>query len=206
MYEYSKDKIDVGLSCDLHVNGWLKRAHFQFIVTENSLWWTRTRSKISLIFKTLIHGPSNIFNLSHCSSAHLSKVYGRLYVTGIGYTSKFVTCSKTGFVEFSKAFLSCKELITKVLRKCCKFLWLMYYDIHFSFYIMKRLHCFVFKPSKTLLVKTTYHTQNNDNVKVCHIPFINQEWGHYREISDWGLVRSIHQGQGLRFRCNDQTG
>ena len=148
MYEYSKDKIDVGLSCDLHVNGWLKRAHFQFIVTENSLWWTRTWPKIGLIFKTLIHGPSNIFNLSHCSSAHLSKVFGRLYVTGIVYTSKFVTCSKTGFLEFSKAFLSCKELITKGLRKCCKFLWLMYYDVHFSFYIMKRLHCLVFKPSK----------------------------------------------------------
>ena len=50
----------------------------------------------------------------------------------------------------------------------------MYHDVHFLFYIMKRLHCFVFKPSKTLLVKTTYHTQNNDNVKVCHIPFINE--------------------------------
>ena len=24
MYEYSKDKIDVGLSCDLHVNGYWK--------------------------------------------------------------------------------------------------------------------------------------------------------------------------------------
>ena len=51
----------------------------------------------------------------------------------------------------------------------------MYYDVHFSFYITKRLHCFVFKPSKTLLGKTIYHTQNNDIVKVRHIPFISHE-------------------------------
>ena len=88
VYEYSEDKIDAGLSCDVYVNSWWKRAHFQFIVTENSLptWWTSPQSKISLIFKTLIHGPSNIFNLPQCSSAHISRVYGRLYVTGIVYT------------------------------------------------------------------------------------------------------------------------
>ena len=33
----------------------------------------------------------------------------------------------------------------------------------------------------------------------------NREWVHYREISDRGLARSIHQDRGLRFSCNDRT-
>ena len=39
-------------------------------------------------------------------------------------------------------------------------------------------------------------------VHTLYILLINQEWGHYREISDEALLQ---QGRGLRFLCNDWT-
>ena len=38
-----------------------------------------------------------------------------------------------------------------------------------------------------------------------YIPLINWEWGHYREISDWGYRSVNTSSRGLRFPWNDQT-
>ena len=46
-----------------------------------------------------------------------------------------------------------------------------------------------------------------DIEQVFEILLINQEWGHYRKMSDWGLdvLTGQYQGWGLRFPCNERT-
>ena len=69
---------------------------------------------------------------------------------------------------------------------------MMYYDVHFSFYIMKWLHCFVFKPSKTLLVKNTYHLLTESEV-ITGKSQTEALWGQYTKAKVWDFAAMTKQ-------------